>query len=313
MKNRENNGFTYVDKIKSKGSGKTVIEYYLENYPHTTEKQWDERFLSERIYLNGVITDKDVVLNKEDKVEYKRRPWVEPEVRNDFTVVYEDEDILVINKPSGLPVLPASLYLENTLLCFGKNIFGEKFTPMHRIDKGTTGCVLCAKTVKGRKFLGKQFQRKKIEKYYKTVVQGEILRERFTINASIGFENYPMLGKVSCISKKGKDALTEIIKVKTGFEKKISLVKIRLHTGRTHQIRIHFAYAGFPLIGEIFYGKGGVPIVKGEKCNLLNDVLPGDTGFLLHSSKLEFLDLQGKSISAEAELPLEFNKYLKER
>lgn len=312
MNGLKNNGFTYSDIILKKHQNKCILEFYREVYPKTDLSIWLFRMKNRQIFVNHVVTEDNVKLKNGDLLQYKRDPWIEPDVPDKLDILYEDEHILVVDKPSGLPVLPCAFYLENTLLNLGKVKYGKSFAPVHRLDRGTSGIVMCGKTVLGRKHLGKEMQQKKVLKTYFAIIEGELKNDNFEIVTKIGFEDYKALGKVACISNQGKNAITKILSTKTNFEKTLSLVKILLCTGRTHQIRIHLAYIGHPLLGETFYDVGGIPKKSASECDFINDATPGDGGFVLHASSVEFADLENKWLKIESRLPSTFKVFEEE-
>jgi 23S rRNA pseudouridine1911/1915/1917 synthase len=312
MKKLHNRGLVYKDTIYTKWNNKPIIRYYTEKYKHFTLKEWEDKFSDNCILANGKVVPKSYMLNVNDKLEYRRKPWVEPDVSVCFSVCYEDEHLVVVNKPVGLPVLPKGDFLENTLLMSGRKRFGKLFTPMHRIDRGTSGCVLCAKTKFARKVIGKQMQLKQISKNYLAIVQGILDREPLLIDKPIGVTDYGNLGQVAVIADRGKKAITKVTKAVINREHNVSLLFLRLETGRTHQIRIHLAYAGFPLFGENFYTKGGKLKNNLLQCNGKRDVLPGDIGFYLHSYQIEFKNIVGKVKKVTAPYPDKFKVFFKE-
>ncbi len=312
MKEKYNNGLVYKNKISRDLAGKKVIDFYVENYRQINKEEWQERFLENCIFVNNKPVTDSYILKNGDKLEYRRKPWVEPFVPSDFPICYEDEHIVVVDKPAKLPVLPKGVFLENTLLAIGRKQFGSYFTPMHRLDRGTSGCILCAKTKLARKVLGKQMQNREITKFYLAVVNGILDRNNFTINKPIGYAYFPKLGKVACVDDSGKNAITKITTKQIDSEKNMSLVLVELITGRTHQIRIHLSYIGFPLLKEKFYTKGGKFSVESLQCDFSKDALPADTDFYLHSYEIRFKTIAGEVKKVNAKLPDKFKQLFKE-
>ena len=170
--------------------------------------------------------------------------------------VYEDEEILVVNKPKGMIVHKGNgnfeeITLSDILEFNYNNLPGEEGRKgiVHRLDKDTTGLMIIAKTEKSMKNLISDFKEKNIIKKYVCIVRGEVKEDNFTIKLPIGrdLKNRHKM----CISKDGKEAITKVKKIwaKNGITK----LEVELLTGRTHQIRVHMAYLGYPIIGDNIY------------------------------------------------------------
>ena len=104
-----NQGWIYRERVDRTGSGQTVVDYYCDRYSHSTREQWRDRILDGQVRLNEHSTSPDSRLTSGQSLAYHRPPWLEPEVPLDFEIIHEDSDLLVINKPSGLPVLPCGV------------------------------------------------------------------------------------------------------------------------------------------------------------------------------------------------------------
>ncbi len=176
-------------------------------------------------------------------------------------VLYEDADLIVINKPAGMVVHPAAGNFEHTLVnallhhCRGQlaGIGGvERPGIVHRLDKGTSGCIVVAKRDAAHQSLVAQFKSRRVKKIYRAVCWGHLARATGKIATVIG-RSERNRKKMSATAKRGRPSLTEyrVVKQHTDF----ALVELTLHTGRTHQIRVHMAHIGHPLVGDVVYGK----------------------------------------------------------
>lgn len=214
-------------------------------------------------------------------------------------IVYEDDDVIVINKPQGMVVHPAPGHDDHTLFnallyhCPLSTINGT-FRPgiVHRIDKDTSGLLMVAKNDKAHRFLAEQLKDKTNIREYVALVHGRIAEDEGTINAPIGRSLKDR--KKQAVVKDGRNAVThfEVLKRYRDY----TLVKCILETGRTHQIRVHMKYIGHPLVGDPLYGPKKT--IKGN-------------GQFLHAGKLGFVHpTTGKLLIFEAPLPKIFQECL---
>ena len=241
-----------------------------------------------------IVEDKDVIELIENK-EYVASKFKGENITLD--IVYEDEDIVIINKASGMVVHPASGNYENTLvnaLIYRYNLDDTNVRSgiVHRIDKDTSGLVIVAKNDKTLELLTEMFKNKEIKKTYLAIVDGVINNKSGTINAPITRDVKDR--KKMMVGKDGKNSITHFYVLKTF--KNNTYLSLNLETGRTHQIRVHMAYIGHPITNDKVYGKENTSF-----------------GQYLHASKLEFIHpITKKEIKVEAELPEEFQEKLKE-
>lgn len=215
-------------------------------------------------------------------------------------VLFEDEDIIVINKARGMVVHPAagnySGTLVNALLYHCKNLSGINgvIRPgiVHRLDKDTSGIMICAKNDMAHLSLSKQIQDKVARRTYLCVVRGNLKTDSGTITTQIGRDKNDRK-KMAVVTEGGREAITDY-QVLERFGK-YTLVECRLHTGRTHQIRVHMEYLGYPLVGDPKYSPMKTPFhIDGQA---------------LHSKTLTFLHPRtGERMEFEAPLPVDLNK-----
>ena len=174
-------------------------------------------------------------------------------------VIFEDEDLLVLNKPAGLVVHPGAGHREHTLVnallnhCQNLSGIGGKERPgiVHRLDKDTTGCLVVAKNDETHRALSDQFAERTVEKIYVALVAGKLRKPSGSIDEKIG--RHPVhRQRMSVGSPRGRIAKTDYRVLETGAG--LSLVECRLHSGRTHQIRVHLHHIGHPILGDRIYG-----------------------------------------------------------
>ncbi len=218
-------------------------------------------------------------------------------------IVYEDDDVLLINKPVGMVVHPGNGHYEGTLVnaLIGREMALSEGDPdrpgiVHRIDKDTSGLLLVTKNDNAYRKIQEQLSTHTMHREYYALVKGVILEDDGKINAPIARDkNRPTRNCVDVLH--GKEAITFFHVEKRYKESEVTLVSCRLLTGRTHQIRVHMDYIGHPVIGDPLYGTGNRKIY--------------DAGQLLHAYKLTFIHPStGKEMSFTAPLPEHFEKVL---
>jgi 23S rRNA pseudouridine1911/1915/1917 synthase len=228
-----------------------------------------------------------------------------------FEVLFEDESLLVVNKPAGLVVHPAAGHEEHTLVnallhhCEGElSGIGGVARPgiVHRLDKETSGCLVVAKNDETHIALSSQFASRKVEKIYHAITCGEMERDKGDIRASIA--RHPSHRKRMAVSDDtGREARTTYRVLER--LRATTFVEAGLHTGRTHQIRVHFQFLGFPLVGDLTYG---------QRQNRRLEELVGFAAprVMLHAFQLAFIHPRtGKRVHFEAPLPKDFEDILK--
>jgi len=217
-------------------------------------------------------------------------------------IIYEDNDIIVVNKPKGMVVHPANGNpdgtLVNAIMAICKDSLsgiGGEIRPgiVHRLDKDTSGLLIIAKNDKSHVNMSEQIKNHEVKKTYIALVRGSVKENEATINMPIGRSNSDR--KKMAVNKNGKNAVTHI-KVLKRFDK-YTLLEINIETGRTHQIRVHLSHIGYPIIGDYTYSNG-----KNEF---------GVEGQCLHAKQLEFKHpITGKDMKLEAPLPKYFEELL---
>ncbi len=250
----------------------------------------------------------DVIeLTEEEISEYEAQPEDIP-----LDVVYEDEDIIVINKPSGMVVHPApgneTGTLVNALLhhCRGSlSGIGGVMRPgiVHRIDKDTSGLLVCAKNDKAHRALSEELEYHGITREYHALVNGGFRSECGRVDLPIG--RHPVdrkrMAVLTSVGAHAKNAVThyEVLRAYGS----VSYLKLVLETGRTHQIRVHMSHLGHPLLGDEVYGGGRTPFEKRHSTYL--------SGQALHAKALELTHpTTGKRMRFESELPSDFKKLI---
>jgi 23S rRNA pseudouridine1911/1915/1917 synthase len=286
-----NRGYAYTAIIGSNHDGRTLLSHLASLYPHSTPQAWQEKLNHGEVTLNGVTATGSEAVASGQILVWHRPPWIEPDAPRHFDVLFEDPHLLAVNKPSGLPTLPGGGFMENTLLRLVQKQTPSA-NPVHRLGRGTSGIVLFAKTPQAAANLFANWNTPKIQKIYRALAQNIAQHDAYEILTPIGLVPHPRLGSVWAANPNGKPSksVAKVISraaVTTTFE-------VSLHSGRPHQIRIHLASIGHPLVGDPLYGLNGLPLE-----NLPG--LPGDGGYFLHAQFLKFHHpITGEPIDLEA-------------
>jgi 23S rRNA pseudouridine1911/1915/1917 synthase len=281
-----NQGFDYADRIGRADEGVLLPDFYARRYTHSSPAEWREHILTGRVARNGRPARPDDILKRGDILIYSRPPWEEPEAPLDFSVLHEDNDVAVLDKPSGLPVLPGGNFLEHTLLRLARRRFGPACSPLHRLGRGTSGAIVFTKNESAARVLTRAMAERRILKVYLALASGVSMPEAFTVDVPIGPVPDGKGGTVNAFSPQGRLALSRARVIRRYPESAASLLEVTIPTGRPHQIRIHMAYAGHPLVGDPLYGPGGIP--RPRPADAGSSARPGDCGYLLHSWKIRF-------------------------
>ena len=248
-------------ELTAEESGQRLDKYLAGEMTDLSRSRIKELVQAGKVLVNGKKSKVSYKVQKGDLIQVTVLP-LEPlklEAENiPLDIVYEDEDVIVVNKPQGMVVHPAAGHpshtLVNALLYHTRDLADspEGFRPgiVHRIDKDTSGLLMVAKNAAARESLEKQLAAKSNKRQYLAIVHGNFAEEEGTIDAPIG--RNPKDRKQMAVVEKGKSAVThfKVLEQYQGY----SLVECQLETGRTHQIRVHMAYIGHPLAGDPLYG-----------------------------------------------------------
>ena len=285
---------------------KRIDAYISENteYSRTAVQRLIEE---EKITVNGKKEKASYKVQNGDKIEIEEEPAKEIELKAQdipLEILYEDNDIIVVNKPKGMVVHPANGNPDGTLVNAIMSIckdslsgIGGEIRPgiVHRLDKNTSGAIIIAKNDKAHINLSEQLKNHEIKKTYIALVRGVVKENNATINMPIGRSKKDR--KKMDVDKNGKEAITHFKVLKR--YKDCTLLEINIETGRTHQIRVHLSHIGYPIIGDEVYSNGK------NKWNI--------EGQCLHAKSLDFKHpITGKNMHIEAPIPEYFENIIKE-
>ncbi|OVA10176.1 Pseudouridine synthase [Macleaya cordata] len=329
-----NDGLIYTDVVEPSNNASTLIDLYSTKHKNSAPIQgWLQRIRNGQIRIDGQVeTNPNSILRAGLELVYHRLPWKEPDAPYLLEVLFEDDHLVALNKPSGLQVLPGGLFQQRTVLTqlqwrrwkHNSSSLGVSGTsgsrephpvPVHRLGRGTSGILLCAKTKLAKTRLAAYFADgtsvvrekntdpepgtvRKISKIYRALATGILDKDEVVINQPIGMMRYPGVAKGLYIaSSAGKPALSKVKVLERDVQGNHTLVQVEIQSGRPHQIRIHLSFIGHPLLGDPLYVTGGLPnCVNSESVDESyaedggyqrpRKPVPGDCGYYLHAHQL---------------------------
>ena len=277
-----NHGYRYDEIARTDGG----LLDHLARHTHSDRATWAGRIAAGQVTIDGVRASAEATVRAGQSIVWAKPPWEEPSADLTYALLYEDEWLLAVDKPAGLPTLPGGGFLEHTLLAVVQARTAGAI-PMHRLGRGTSGVVLFAKDADTASAVQRAWS--DVEKIYRALVVGT--PEAGVIDVPIGLVPDPVVGQLYAAMPEGKRARSHVMVVRD------SIVEVRIETGRPHQIRIHLAAVGHPLLGDPLYGPGGV---RAEG----NTARPGDVGYTLHAWRLGLAHPRtGERITIESPLP----------
>lgn len=296
--------------IVKKEESNQRIDAYLSKKNQDISRVTVQRLIEEeKILVNNKKTKASYKVQENDRITMEQEKPKEIELKAQeipIEIIYEDKDIIVVNKPKGLVVHPANGNpdgtLVNAIMAICKDTLsgiGGEIRPgiVHRLDKDTSGILVVAKNDKAHIQMSNQIKNHEVEKTYNALVRGLVKENEATINMPIGRSTKDR--KKMAVTKTGKEAITHFKVIKRFPRNNCTLLEVKIETGRTHQIRVHLSEIGYPVIGDTTYSSG-----KNEW---------GIEGQCLHAKSLKFKHpISEKEMFLEAKLPEYFENILKQ-
>lgn len=244
--------FLSESRITERYSGQRIDRYLASRYSYLSRVEWQREISRGKILINGSVLNRhDRKTRTGDVIFYTGRDAVEPEVDANYSILYEDDYLIGINKPANLPVHPAGIFYHNTLISFMQKRMGVKLHPLHRLDRETSGIIVISKDPG----IARKFQERfsSVKKSYLAIVHGVPREKTFTVDMPMEPDKSALLKhKKAAFRGASIEARTKFITTysNNGF----SLVEAIPYTGRQHQIRVHLKWAGHPILGDRMYG-----------------------------------------------------------
>jgi len=318
-----NQGWIYRERVPPPLAGLLASAFYSARHHHSDRAVWRARLAAGEIRCNGAVLLDDTPLAAGDRLAWHRPPWLEGSVPASWVVVFDDGDLLVIDKPSGLPVLPAGGWLEHTVLRLLERRHssdpGGIPRPVHRLGRFTSGLLVCARRPATRAWLSARLRESTAawagpgpspavagcRKLYRALLVPGVLAlepaESLPITVPIGRRPHPQLGLIWCAADGREPGDLGARSTLTLLERSptADLVQVAIASGRPHQIRIHCAALGAPLRGDPLYGPGGLAAA---------DARPGDGGYRLQAWRLDLELPGGQGLALEVPHPLAWDE-----
>lgn len=241
----------FLFKVNEEFAGKTLLEFYTTKFAYKTQEFWKELIENGDTDINHQGVTPDTILKLDDEIRTRRHDVQEPDVNVAYEILFEDEGVLVINKPAPLPVHPSGRYYKNTLTTVLREDFPDKkFHTIHRLDKWTTGVLILATDPQAARHLHLQVEKQLLQKEYGVLAVGDFAEDAFTIDAAIGRVKGAHRGTGEDVTE-AKASVTEFTVMDVCGEN--TLLKAVPITGRTNQIRVHVQAAGGYVMNDPLY------------------------------------------------------------
>jgi RluA family pseudouridine synthase len=244
---------------KARWKGRTLVDVFCHEFSHASIDYWSTEFLQERIICNDSPASPSHVWNEGDQVVHLVHRHESPIVSARIAIVHDDDGYLVVNKPASVPCHPCGTYRKNSLVFILAAMGWRNLRIVHRLDRQTSGIVVFARTQEHAKLFADSLVERKLRKRYLARVLGQFPSEPTYCDRPLSFDEKSMLAYVDCAG--GKEAWTSFQLLRYDARSDCSIVECEPKTGRTHQIRVHLQFLGYPIANDdVYSGKPGTGI-----------------------------------------------------
>ena len=283
-----------------------LLEYLTKRFTYLSHKEWSARISERRLTINGVVGGVADVVRQCDRVTYDMPDFIEPSATLNYTIVYENEFFLAVNKPGNLLVHKHGRSFKSNLIYQLREVHTSSYPTadiVNRLDRDTSGLVLISKSKEILRELQGLFVERKITKVYQAVVEGIMYEDSGFFDTPIGsLRETSVRQKQGVDTLKPKEAITDFKVLSRSATR--TLLELRLHTGRTHQLRVHCALAGYPMTGDALYTLSEEEFSAYREGDLSIYEAPFERQ-ALHCTELHFA-WRGEQYDLEAPLPESF-------
>lgn len=295
--------FLTTTRVSGRRVNLRIDRFLAARYGYLSRSEWQDEISRGRICVNGMTeTRRDRILREGDVITYAGRNAPEPPVETGYTIVYEDEWIIGVDKPGNLPVHPAGVFYHNTLISLLRPYYPHGLHIINRLDRGTSGVLIIAKQAETAALLRRDTA--SMNKTYLAIVRGRPDRRQFVVDATLDREEEAGFAPRMAVRRNGRwKAVTEFTCLDSAGG--LSLMKAVPLTGRLHQIRVHALYAGYPILGDGLYSSESAPQrvrLRDERWS--NSPATQDARICLHSRSIRFTHpMTGRRMMLKSDLP----------
>ena len=311
-------------RIQPQQAGQQLLDFISQRFTYRSREEWQAELAADRFLLNDGKARSDYILAQGDRLAYLMPALVEPPVDSNYTVIHEDDDLLVIDKPAPLPCHPGGRFFAHTLWALLKENHGlAEPRLVNRLDRETSGIVLVAKNKVAARLCQEQFAQRRVEKVYLVVVEGDFPDTAVSVEAVgwLGPDLNSAIRKKMRFYPEQNDAPPGAVESSTAFRRlsgtnnnTLSLLEARPHTGRCHQIRASLLHLGFPVVGDKLYGVAEQLFLRFQEDRLsaVDHVRLRLPRQALHASSLRLSHpVNGRALDFSAPLPPALQELLK--
>lgn len=285
--------YVFDSDLTERERGTTVLDHLSGRFAYQSREVWESRLRAGDILLDGrKLTNPSEILPASGVLRYVHGAYQEPDVPTDWRVLHLAASWMAVAKPAGMPVHSTSRIFRQSLSWQVRRLFGTDWSPVHRLDRDTSGLVLFGRGRQALSLLGRWFSERTVSKRYLALVHG-CPGEDFLVDAPLGSAEDPRIGVRQGVRADGKESQTRFRVLGPDATGRGTWVEASPRQGRTHQIRVHLEFAGHPLVGDLLYdGRGGEGFLARAAGVSTEDVArtAGADRMWLHAWTLDFPD-----------------------